>query len=71
MLHKFLFLAILLLSKTINAQTVLINDVRIFNGVDAKLSKGDVLVKDGVIKNISTKTIKHRCNRHITITRSG
>lgn len=57
MLYKFLFLMLFALTTNINAQTVLINDVRIFNGVDAKLSKGNVLVKDGIIQKISTKDI--------------
>jgi imidazolonepropionase-like amidohydrolase len=57
MLHKFLLLTLFALTTNINAQTVLINDVRIFNGVDAKLIKGNVLVKDGIIQKISTKTI--------------
>ena len=57
MLHKFLCLTLFALTTNINAQTVLINDVRIFNGVDAKLSTGNVLVKDGIIQKISTKDI--------------
>lgn len=57
MLNKLLFLAIFILTSQVSAQTILINDVRIFNGVDAKLSKGSVLVKDGIIEKISTKAI--------------
>lgn len=37
--------------------TVLIEDVRIFNGVDDKLTSGNLLVVDGVIQTISSKDI--------------
>ncbi|MEL7187107.1 MAG: hypothetical protein AAFN50_11845, partial [Pseudomonadota bacterium] len=47
----------LLLAATAGADTVLINDVRIFNGVDAELSAGNVLVDDGRIAKISSTTI--------------
>lgn len=57
MLHKFLFITLLTLTTYSNAQTVLVNDVRIFNGVDAQLSKGNVLVKDGFIAKISSQAI--------------
>ncbi|MFT5453293.1 MAG: imidazolonepropionase-like amidohydrolase [Enterobacterales bacterium] len=57
MLRNFLFLTSLILSTLVNGQTVLINDVRIFNGVDAKLKHGNVLVKDGIIKKISKSEI--------------
>lgn len=39
------------------ADTVLIRDVRIFNGVDAKLEHGHVLVSDGIIKTVSAEPI--------------
>ena len=39
------------------ADAVLINDVRIFNGVDATLSPGNVLVVDGIIETISEDAI--------------
>ena len=40
-----------------HADAVLINDVRIFDGVDAKLSQGNVLVVDGLIDTISAEPI--------------
>jgi imidazolonepropionase-like amidohydrolase len=40
------------------AQTVLIEDVRIFNGVDARLSPGHVLVRDGIIETVSGRPIE-------------
>lgn len=40
------------------ADSVLIENVRIFNGVDAKLSPGNVLVRDGLIAQISTGAIE-------------
>lgn len=45
------------LSGTSWAQSYLIENVRIFNGVDAKLSAGHVLVENGVIKAISRSAI--------------
>jgi imidazolonepropionase-like amidohydrolase len=39
------------------ADTVLIEDVRIFNGVDAVLASGHVLVRDGLIDTISANPI--------------
>jgi imidazolonepropionase-like amidohydrolase len=41
------------LSCAAQAESVLIQNVRIFNGVDAKLTPGHVLVEDGVISNIA------------------
>ncbi len=40
------------------ADAVLINDVRIFNGVDANLSRGNVLVVDGMISAVSEDPIQ-------------
>jgi imidazolonepropionase-like amidohydrolase len=40
-----------------NAQTVLIEDVRIFNGTDPGLKSGHVLVSDGLIETISSNPI--------------
>jgi hypothetical protein len=57
MLHKFLFLILLSLSTFSFAQTVLINNVRIFNGVDTKLSQCNVLVEYGSIAKISSQAI--------------
>ncbi|MDH3768443.1 MAG: amidohydrolase family protein, partial [Gammaproteobacteria bacterium] len=45
------------LSVTANAQSILIENVRIFNGVDARLSAGHVLVVDGIIRTVSKSTI--------------
>jgi imidazolonepropionase-like amidohydrolase len=39
------------------AATVLIEDVRIFNGVDASLAHGNVLVVDGIIEEVSDDPI--------------
>ena len=39
-----------LMAFSAHAQTVLIQDVRIFNGVDEKLTPGHVLVVDGLIE---------------------
>jgi imidazolonepropionase-like amidohydrolase len=46
------------LSFTANAESVLIENVRIFNGVDAKLSAGHVLIEDGVITKVSKNSIE-------------
>jgi imidazolonepropionase-like amidohydrolase len=40
------------------AETVLIENVRIFDGVDAKLRHGNVLVRDGLIETVSDKPIE-------------
>lgn len=40
------------------ADTVLIEDIRIFNGVDAELTAGNVLVVDGLIATISSDEIE-------------
>ena len=40
------------------ADSVLIRDVRIFNGVDANLVHGHVLVSDGVIRTVSARAIE-------------
>jgi imidazolonepropionase-like amidohydrolase len=45
------------LSLTANAQSYLIENVRIFNGVDPELSSGQVLVNDGVIVSVSRDAI--------------
>ena len=50
-------ICIALVSLTAHAGTVLIEDVRIFNGVDAQLSSGNVLVIDGLIADISSDPI--------------
>tara|TARA_R110002096_G_scaffold124002_5_gene268128 strand:- start:798 stop:2096 length:1299 start_codon:yes stop_codon:yes gene_type:complete len=40
------------------ADSILIENVRIFNGVDASLMPGHVLVVDGIISDVSTATIE-------------
>ena len=46
-------------------ESILIKNVRIFNGVDANLSHGHVLVEKGLIKIISTKPISAPANAMI------
>jgi len=53
-----LSLCVLLVSLSAHAETFLIENVRIFNGVDASLSRGNVLVVDGIIESISTNAIE-------------
>ncbi len=48
----------LFFSQAALAGTVLIENVRIFNGVDAQLSSGNLLVVDGVIQTISSEAIE-------------
>ena len=45
------------LSLTANAESLLIENVRIFNGVDAELTFGHVLVEDGIIARVSADPI--------------
>jgi len=52
---KIIVIVLLLLSSSIQAETILIKNARIFNGVDASLVAGHVLVKDGLIESISKK----------------
>ena len=57
-MHRILAaVCISLISLSTQAATVLIEDVRIFNGVDAKLTSGNVLVVDGLIADISSDSI--------------
>jgi imidazolonepropionase-like amidohydrolase len=57
-MHRFLaVVCISLISLSTQAGTVLIENVRIFNGVDAKLSTGNILVVDGLIADISSDSI--------------
>jgi len=57
MRHALLTLCLCFASVAAYAQSVLINDVRIFDGVDAQLTSGNVLVVDGVIDTISNDAI--------------
>ena len=50
----FVFLA----SLSAQAESVLIENVRIFNGVDATLDQGNILVVDGLIEKISSDVIE-------------
>lgn len=54
----YLLSGLLCLSLSSFADTVLIENVRIFNGVDASLMPGHVLVADGIIREVSTATIE-------------
>ncbi len=49
---------LLALSLPVLADGILIENVRIFNGVDAKLSAGHVLVEDGLIAQVSAEPIE-------------
>lgn len=41
----------------VQAATVLIEDVRIYNGVDARLTHGNVLIADGIIEQVTDEDI--------------
>ena len=57
-MHRVLVtICISLISLCAQAGTVLIEDVRIFNGIDAKLTSGNILVVDGLIADISSDSI--------------
>lgn len=53
MIRILLFAGLACLSYAAQAESVLIQNVRIFNGVDAKLMPGHVLVENGVISKIA------------------
>jgi imidazolonepropionase-like amidohydrolase len=53
-----LLIYIFLASLSVQAETVLIENVRIFNGVDAALEQGNILVVDGVIETVSADAIE-------------
>jgi len=55
--RSLLVLFVLFLAFAARAETVLIENVRIFNGVDAELERGHVLVRDGLIDTISAEPI--------------
>ncbi|HEY5643862.1 MAG TPA: amidohydrolase family protein [Woeseiaceae bacterium] len=50
-------LILMLSAASTQADNVLIENVRIFNGVDAQLTSGHVLVTDGTISSVSTRPI--------------
>ncbi len=56
-MRRFLLLLSLALSAASQAQTVLIENVRIFNGVDARLETGHVLVRDGLIESVASRPL--------------
>jgi imidazolonepropionase-like amidohydrolase len=58
MLRYSLLICALMCSLNSQAASFLIEDVRIFNGVDAELRSGHVLVEDGKISRISDSTIQ-------------
>jgi len=57
MKNTILIAAMVCLSLSAQAEGVLLENVRIFNGVDAKLTAGHVLVEDGVIARVSKDPI--------------
>ena len=54
----FVFAGIACLSLSVHAESYLIKNVRIFNGVDAGLTAGHVLVEDGIISKVSGDPIE-------------
>lgn len=57
MLRISVFLGLLFFATTTFAEKILIENVRIFNGVDAELTAGHVLVEDGLIARVSSDAI--------------
>ncbi len=58
MLRSFLMVVLTCLSVSTWADSILIENVRIFNGVDATLTPGHVLIEDGLIAKISSSAIE-------------
>ncbi len=58
MLRSFLITVLTCLSASTWADSILIENVRIFNGVDATLVSGHVLVEDGLIEKVSSSVIE-------------
>jgi len=52
---KFTYLLFTCFSLVLNAETILIKNARIFNGVDPVLTKGHVVIKNGLITQVSSK----------------
>ncbi len=52
-------------STTLQSESILIENVRIFNGVDAKLTQGHVLVDEGIIKTVSSDPIAAPANTKV------
>ncbi len=57
MKRRILFVALFFMPFSVWADSVLIENVRIFNGVDATLTPGNVLIRDGLIAEVSTESI--------------
>ena len=57
MLRIIIATSLVVLSALTHAQSILINDVQIFDGVDTRLESGNLLVVDGVITQISSRAI--------------
>lgn len=57
MIRTAMAVCFLFLANLAQAQTILINNVRIFNGVDARLESGNILIVDGVITDISSDSV--------------
>ena len=58
MFRSFLIAVLTCLSASTWAENILIENVRIFNGVDATLTPGHVLVEDGLIAKVSSSVIE-------------
>lgn len=50
-------LCLTLFADAVAVEPILINNVRVFNGVDAELKSGNVLIDEGVIKTVSSAAI--------------
>jgi len=58
-MRRMLIIAMLLAASPLAlSDDYLIENVRIFNGVDSSLTKGHVLVSDGLIKTVSSDPIQ-------------
>ncbi len=55
---RYLILLLTCFCLEVSAKTVLIKNARIFNGVDPVLTRGHVVIKDGLIVNVSSKPPK-------------
>lgn len=53
----FLFNIVVIKAQTIIYKKILINNIQIFNGKDNKISKGNILIENNLIKTISSNEI--------------
>ena len=60
MIRYFICAMLVLLSAGTTAQTVLFENVRIFNGVNKTLTSGHVLVEDGIISKVARNRLGAR-----------